>query len=292
MFRGSIVAVVTPMQIDGRVDYPALAKLVAWHIEAGTSAIVAVGTTGESATLSYAEQADVIQFVMKEVAGRIPVIAGTGVPSTAKTIELTRQAMGLGVDACLVMAPAYVKPTQEGLYQHYRAIAEAAPIPLIIYNVPSRTACDILPETVGRLAKFPNIVGIKEATGQIERVERLFELCGDDLDLLSGDDISACAFMLAGGKGVISVTANVVPDLMHALCVAALSGDKVKAESLDTKLQPLHHAMFAESNPIPVKWMLTQMGRMAEGIRLPLTTLSAAKQTEVRAAMLSLGLIK
>lgn len=292
MFRGSIVAVVTPMQIDGRVDYPALAKLVAWHIEAGTSAIVAVGTTGESATLSYAEQADVIQFVMKEVAGRIPVIAGTGVPSTAKTIELTRQAMGLGVDACLVMAPAYVKPTQEGLYQHYRAIAEAAPIPLIMYNVPSRTACDILPETVGRLAKFPNIVGIKEATGQIERVERLFELCGDDLDLLTGDDISACAFMLAGGKGVISVTANVVPDLMHALCVAALSGDKVKAESLDAKLQPLHHAMFAESNPIPVKWMLTQMGRIAEGIRLPLTTLSAAKQTEVRAAMLSLGLIK
>lgn len=292
MFRGSIVAVVTPMQIDGRVDYPALAKLVAWHIEAGTSAIVAVGTTGESATLSYAEQADVIRFVIQEVAGRIPVIAGTGVPSTAKTIELTRQAMSLGVDACLVMAPAYVKPTQEGLYQHYRAIAEAAPIPLIMYNVPSRTACDILPETVGRLAKFPNIVGIKEATGQIERVERLFELCGDDIDLLSGDDISACAFMLAGGKGVISVTANVVPDMMHALCVAALSGDKAKAEALDAKLQPLHHAVFAESNPIPVKWMLVQMGRIAEGIRLPLTTLSAAKQTEVRAAMLSLGLIK
>lgn len=292
MFRGSIVAVVTPMQIDGSVDYPALAKLVAWHIKAGTQAIVAVGTTGESATLSYAEQADVIRFVLKEAAGRIPVIAGTGVPSTAKTIELTRQAMGLGVDACLIMAPAYVKPTQEGLYQHYRAIAEAAPIPLIMYNVPSRTACDILPETVGRLAKFPNIVGIKEASGQIERVQRLFELCGDDLDLLSGDDITACAFMLAGGKGVISVTANLVPDLMHELCVAALEGDKAKAQSLDAKLQPLHHAVFAESNPIPVKWMLTQMEHIAEGIRLPLTTLSAAKQTEVRAAMLSLGLIK
>lgn len=290
MFRGSIVAIVTPMQVDGSIDYPALARLLDWHIKAGTSAIVAVGTTGESATLSYAEQADVIRFVVGEVGGRVPVIAGTGVPSTAKTIELTRTAMTLGADACLIMAPAYVKPTQEGLYRHYRAIAEAVPIPQILYNVPSRTVCDILPQTVARLAKLPNVVAIKEATGDLGRLQALFDACGDDIDCLSGDDITACAFMLNGGKGVISVTANIVPELMHELCSVALSGDKVKAEALDAKLQPLHHALFVEANPIPAKWILAQLGRIPEGIRLPLTELSSTKHGEVRAAMLSLGL--
>lgn len=290
MFRGSIVAVVTPMQIDGSVDYQAFARLLDWHVQAGTSAIVAVGTTGESATLSYAEQAEVIRFVVAEVGGRLPVIAGTGVPSTAKTIELTKTAMSLGADACLIMAPAYIKPTQEGLYRHYRAIAEAAPLPLIMYNVPGRTACDILPETVGRLAKLPNIVGIKEACGQVSRVKALLDACGDELDVLSGDDLTACEFMLAGAKGVISVTANVVPELMHALCDAALSGDKETALALDKTLQPLHHALFVEANPIPVKWALARLGRIPDGIRLPLTELSSAKHAEVRAAMLSLGL--
>ncbi len=290
MFRGSIVAVVTPMQIDGSIDYQAFARLLDWHVHEGTSAIVAVGTTGESATLSYAEQADVIRFAVTEVGGRVPVIAGTGVPSTAKTVELTRQAMSLGADACLIMAPAYVKPTQEGLYQHYRTVAEAVPIPQIMYNVPGRTACDILPQTVGRLATLPNIVGIKEATGDLKRLQALFEVCGDEMDLLSGDDLTACAFMQAGGKGVISVTANVVPKLMHELCRLALSGDNEKAMALDAQLQPLHQAMFVEANPIPVKWVLAQMGRIPGGVRLPLTELSSTKHAEVRAAMLSLGL--
>jgi len=290
MFRGSIVAVVTPMQIDGRIDYQVFANLLSWHVSAGTSAVVVVGTTGESATLSYAEQAEVIRFAVGEIGGRIPVIAGTGVPSTAKTIELTQTAMSLGVDACLIMAPAYVKPTQEGLYQHYRAIAAAVPIPQILYNVPGRTACDILPQTVARLAKLPNIVGIKEATGQLGRLTDLFDACGDELDLLSGDDLTACAFMLAGGKGVISVTANVVPELMQELCTAALTGDRARAEALDMQLQPLHHALFLESNPIPVKWVLARMGRIGHGLRLPLTELSSTKHAQVLAAMLSLGL--
>lgn len=289
MFRGSIVAIVTPMHMDGSIDYPALAKLIEWHILSGTAAVVVSGTTGESATLTYGEQADLIGFVVRTVAGRIPVIAGTGVPSTAKSIELTKQAMALGADACLLMAPAYVKPTQEGLYRHYRAIAEAVPIPQILYNVPGRTACDILPETVARLAKLPNIIGIKEATGQLERLEALKALCADDMDFFSGDDITAKDFMLAGGKGVISVTANVAPKQMHALCEAALAGDKTRANQLDAILQPLHHAVFVEANPIPVKWAVSQLGFITEGIRLPLTPLSVAKHDEVHAALISAG---
>lgn len=290
MFRGSIVAIVTPMQINGGIDYPALAKLIEWHVLSGTAAIVVAGTTGESATLTYGEQADLIGFVVRAVAGRMPVIAGTGVPSTAKSIELTKQAMALGADACLLMAPAYVKPTQEGLYRHYRTIAEAVPIPQILYNVPGRTACDILPETVARLAKLPNIVGIKEATGQLERLEALKALCADDIDFFSGDDITAKDFMLAGGKGVISVTANVAPKQMRTLCEAALAGDKPKADQLDAMLQPLHHAVFVEANPIPVKWAVSQLGYITEGIRLPLTPLSTAKHDEVHAAMISAGI--
>ena len=285
MFHGSMVALVTPMREDGSIDDESLRRLIEWHIESGTTAIVAVGTTGESATLDEQEHCSVMRRMVEMVAGRIPVIAGTGANSTREAITLTRCAMEGGADACLLVTPYYNKPTQEGLYLHYRAVAEAVAIPQILYNVPGRTACDMLPETVRRLSDIPNIVGIKEATGNLQRVRELLDVCGDRLDLYSGDDATAMEFLLEGGKGVISVTANIVPAAMQAMCQAAMSGDRQKAEAINSRLIPLHRDLFVESNPIPVKWALHEMGLIPAGIRLPLTVLSSEYHETVRQAM-------
>ncbi len=290
MFKGSMVALVTPMQQSGEVDFTSLSRLVDFHLENGTAALIVVGTTGEAATLQPGEQQRIIRHVVEHVAGRIPVIAGTGATATANAIALTKAAMEAGVDACLLMAPPYVKPTQEGLYQHYRAIAEAVAIPQILYNVPGRTVCDILPETVARLADLPNIVGIKEATGNIARSQEILALCRDKIDVYSGDDATAKACMLAGAKGVISVTANVAPKLMRAMCDAALAHNTAEADRIDALLQPLHHKLFVEANPIPVKWALAQMGLIPTGIRLPLTLLSEKYHADVREALKHAGI--
>lgn len=284
MFYGSMVALVTPMKDSGAIDLEALRKLVEFHIENKTDAIVAVGTTGESATLNTPEKISVIKTVIEQVAGRIPVIAGTGSNATRETIEATLQAMRLGVDACLIVTPYYNKPTQEGLFQHYASIAKAVPIPQILYNVPSRTGCDLLPETVQRLADIANIVGLKEATGDLSRLDDILHRCGKKLDLYSGDDATTREFILRGGKGVISVTANIAPNLMHKMCQAALQGNPDQALHWDNKLQALHRDLFIEANPIPVKWLLADQGLIPTGIRLPLTSLSPSKQPMVRAA--------
>lgn len=285
MFRGSMVALVTPMTPDGAVDDNSLAGLVDWHVEQGTDAIVAVGTTGESATLNESEHCDVIRRVVEMVQGRIPVIAGTGANATDEAISLTRCASQAGADAALLVTPYYNKPTQEGLYRHYLAVAEAVDIPQILYNVPSRTACDLLPETVARLAGVKNIVGLKEATGDLSRLQQLIDLCPADFDLFSGDDATACEFMLSGGHGVISVTTNLAPAAMHNMCAAALAGDREAAVKLDNKLAGLHENLFLEANPIPVKWALAEMGKISTGIRLPLTWLSENCHTPLREAM-------
>lgn len=285
MFGGSMVAMVTPMKHDGGLDYEALGRLVSFHIENGTDAIVAVGTTGESPTLSTREHAAYLEEVIGLVGGRIPVIAGTGSNSTAQSLALTRHAAELGADACLLVVPYYNKPTQEGLYQHFRHIAERVDVPQILYNVPGRTVVDMLPETVARLAELGNIVGIKEATGDVSRVETLKELCGVEFGLYSGDDGTAMEFMLAGGHGVITVTGNVAPRAMHDLCAAATAGDRERAEVLNTYLDPLHEAMFTETNPAPAKWALEAMGLIEGGIRLPLVPLSEAARPAVRRAL-------
>ncbi len=291
---GSIVALVTPMhagvQAETALDEHALARLVEFHIENGTDGIVAVGTTGESPTLNEEEHLAIVRRVVELVKGRIPVIAGTGANSTHEAIRLTRHAKSVGVDACLLVTPYYNKPTQEGLYLHYKAVAEAVDIPQILYNVPSRTACDMQPATVARLARVPNIVGIKEATGDLTRLAAIREECGKDFLLLSGDDATACNFILQGGHGVISVTANVAPKLMHDLCVLAAGGDAAGSRAIDDKLQPLHCDLFVEANPIPVKWAVERMGLMNAGIRLPLTWLSAQYQPVVREAMRHAGI--
>ena len=291
MYRGSMVALITPMHEDGSIDESSLRRLIDFHVAQGTDGIVAVGTTGESATLDEAEHCEVIRMVVQHVAGRLPVIAGTGANSTTEAITLTRCAQQAGADAALLVTPYYNKPTQEGLYRHHKAVAEAVSMPQILYNVPGRTACDMLPETVARLARIPNIVGIKEATGDLARVGRLRELCGADFDLFSGDDASAREFILRGGQGVISVTANVAPKLMHEMCQAALSGDREGAGSIDARLAALHRDLFAESNPIPVKWAVAQLGLAPAGIRLPLTWLSEAAQPRVRKAMEQAGIV-
>ena len=285
MFHGSMVALVTPMQADGALDREAMDRLVEFHIENGTDAIVAVGTTGESATLDDEEHCAVIRQVVETAANRIPVIAGTGSNSTREAIELTRCAMEAGADACLLVTPYYNKPTQEGLYLHYKAVAEAVPIPQILYNVPGRTVCDLLPETVARLAEISNIIGIKEATGSMERTQDILDRCGDKLDVYSGDDGTALELILLGAKGDISVTANVAPRAMHEMCAAALRGDRAEAERINAPLQGLHKALFLEANPIPVKWALQQMGLVPSGIRLPLTPLSDQYHDELRQAM-------
>jgi len=285
MFHGSMVALVTPMQADGTLDREALDRLVEFHIENGTDAIVAVGTTGESATLDSAEHCSVIRQVVETAASRIPVIAGTGSNSTREAIELTRCAMEAGADACLLVTPYYNKPTQEGLYLHYRTIAEAVAIPQILYNVPGRTVCDMMPETVARLAEISNIVGIKEATGSMDRAREILERCGDKLDVYSGDDATALELILLGAKGDISVTANVAPRAMHDMCAAALRGDRAEAERINAPLLALHKNLFLEANPIPVKWALHEMGLIPTGIRLPLTPLSEQYHDQVRQAM-------
>jgi 4-hydroxy-tetrahydrodipicolinate synthase len=291
MFHGSMVALVTPMQADGALDPESLRRLVEFHIEQGSNAIVAVGTTGESATLDEEEHCGVIRQVVDFAAGRIPVIAGTGANSTTEAIMLTRCAMQAGADACLLVTPYYNKPTQQGLYLHHKAVAEAVPIPQILYNVPGRTACDMLPETVQRLAAIPNIIGIKEATGDLARAREILDRCGDTIDIYAGDDATAMDIILMGGKGVISVTANVAPRLMHEMCAAALADDRAKASSINNRLMALHKDLFIESNPIPVKWALHQMGLIPPGIRLPLTPLSAAAHDRVRRALQHADLI-
>ncbi|WP_020559120.1 4-hydroxy-tetrahydrodipicolinate synthase [Thiofilum flexile] len=286
MFRGSMVAMITPMTPTGAVDEAALEALVAFHIENGTDAIIAVGTTGESATLSPAEHVHVVKRIITLAQGKIPVIAGTGSNSTQEAIDLTQEALTLGADACLLVTPYYNKPTQEGLYRHFKSIAEAVAIPQILYNVPGRTVADLLPETVERLAPIANIVGIKEATGNLERAREIMQRCGDQLEVYSGDDATAMELILMGGKGNISVTANVVPALMQKMCKAALSGNRAEAEQLDAQMRALHFTLFVEANPIPVKWALAQMGYgHEEGIRLPLTPLSTQHHETVRQAM-------
>ena len=287
---GSMVALVTPMHADGSVDWPSLEQLVEWHIEQGTQAIVSVGTTGESSTLGFREHDEVIEHTIDTVAGRIPVIAGTGGNATNEAIRLTRHAQRAGADACILVCPYYNKPSQEGLYRHFHAIAMAVDIPQILYNVPSRTGVDMLPETVARLAAIDNIVGLKEAKGSLERIHALIETCGDDLMIFSGDDGTAMQSMLVGGKGDISVTANVAPRLMRQMCEAAIAGDRENAERLDAELQPLHASLFLEANPIPVKWALYELGRIGPGIRLPLTPLAEHFHEPVRESLLGLAL--
>ncbi len=290
MFRGSMVAVVTPMRADGELDYEALARLVEFHLENGTDAIVSVGTTGESATLDFEEHIRVVRRTVELVKGRVPVIAGTGANSTSEALHLTRRSMEAGADACLLVTPYYNKPTQEGLYRHYKLIADSVAIPQILYNVPGRTACDLKPETVERLADIPNIVGIKEAS-TLERIQELIRRCGDRLDVYSGDDGLAAEAMLGGAKGVISVTANVAPRAVRDLCAAALAGDRARTKAIDDRLAELNKALFLESNPIPVKWAVNQLGLIPPGIRLPLTSLSEPFQPAVRAAMQQAGAI-
>ncbi len=291
MFHGSMVALVTPMAVDGSLDFDALGRLVEFHIENGVDAIVSVGTTGESATIDFEEHGVVIRRTIDLVKGRVPVIAGTGANSTSEAIHLTRVAMKAGSDACLLVTPYYNKPTQEGLFRHFQTIAETVPIPQILYNVPGRTACDMLPETVARLADIPNIVGIKEASGSLDRVKELVALCGGRIDIFSGDDDLGCECILHGAKGVISVTANVAPRLMHQMCAAALAGDRTQATELDNRMRSLHQALFLESNPIPVKWAVAELGLIPPGIRLPLTPLSEHHHGAVRQAMAQAGVL-
>ncbi|WP_108124815.1 4-hydroxy-tetrahydrodipicolinate synthase [Saccharospirillum mangrovi] len=291
MITGSIVALVTPMQADGSVSWEHLEQLIEFHIDNGTAAIVAVGTTGESSTLDMKEHEEVIRFTVDKCAGRIPVIAGTGGNSTREAMHLTRVAQAAGVDACLLVTPYYNKPTQEGLYQHYRTIAENVDVPQILYNVPGRTACDMQPETTLRLAEIRNIIGIKEATGNLDRARFLIENAPKDFAIYSGDDVTAMELMLLGGHGDISVTANVSPKAMSSLCAAAMAGDRELATRLNDLLMPLHTQLFVESNPIPVKWALHTMGLIPEGMRLPLTWLSQAHHETVRQALMEAGVI-
>jgi 4-hydroxy-tetrahydrodipicolinate synthase len=288
---GSIVALVTPMRADGAIDHEALAKAVDRAIEAGSAAIVSVGTTGESATLDVDEHTDVIRRTIDVAAGRVPIIAGTGANSTAEAIHLTEAAKAAGADAALLVTPYYNKPPQEGLYRHFKAVAEAVDIPQILYNVPGRTAVDMLPATVERLAELPAIVGIKEAKGDLDRVRELVALGLPDFALYSGDDATARDSILLGFDGDTSVTANVAPEGMARMCAAALAGDAETAAAIDADLAPLHRALFVEPNPIPVKWALAELGLIDEGIRLPLVPLDPAFHAEVRAAIKAAGLL-
>jgi 4-hydroxy-tetrahydrodipicolinate synthase len=292
MIKGSIVALVTPMTDSGSVDWDALDKLVDFHLQNATDSIVAVGTSGESATLNVSEHCQVITRVVERVNKRIPVIAGTGANSTSEAIELTEAAKNAGVDACLLVTPYYNKPTQQGLFLHYKAIAEAVDIPQILYNVPGRTACDLLPETVLRLSNINNIVGIKEATGDLARAKGLIEAAPADFAIYSGDDETAVELMLLGGHGNISVTANIAPQQMSDLCRLAIAGDTDAARAIQQSLLNVHENMFVEANPIPVKWALAEMGQIGLGIRLPLTVLDQQYHAGVRAALVAAGLSK
>ena len=292
MIAGSMVALVTPMDSQGAVDWDSLGKLVDFHLQQGTNAIVAVGTTGESPTLDFtSEHLQVIRRVVDQVQGRIPVIAGTGANCTREAVEWTQAAKDVGADACLLVTPYYNKPTQEGLYLHFRHIAEAVAIPQILYNVPGRTVCDMLPETVERLARIDNIIGIKEATGDLQRAREVLDRVPADFLVYSGDDATAVELMLMGGKGNISVTANVAPRAMADLCSAAMAGQAEAARAINDRLMPLHKALFIESNPIPVKWALHEMGLIPKGIRLPLTWLSQNCHEPLRQAMRQSGIL-
>lgn len=292
MITGSMVAIVTPMDAQGELDWAALDKLVDFHIQEGTDAIVAVGTTGESATLNVDEHVEVLRRVVRMVNGRIPVIAGTGANCTREAIALTRNAREVGADACLLVTPYYNKPTQEGLYQHFKLIAESVDVPQILYNVPGRTVCDMQAETVIRLSKINNIIGVKEATGDVERGKQIIACVDSDFLVYSGDDATAYELMLAGGKGNISVTANVAPRQMSELCRLAMAGKADEARALNDQLMPLHQKLFLEANPIPVKWALHEMGMIDTGIRLPLTWLSQQYHNDVRQALLASGILK
>ena len=291
MIKGSIVAIVTPMHADGSLDYPGLNKLIDWHIAEGTDGIVIVGTTGESATVSVEEHCALVKATVEHAKGRIPIIAGAGGNSTAEAIELTRYAKDAGADAVLQVVPYYNRPTQEGMYQHFKAIAEAVDIPVILYNVPGRTVADMSNETIVRLAAIKNIIGVKDATGNIGRGLDLLRLAPKEFAVYSGDDPTAVALMLAGGKGNISVTANVAPRAMHEMCKAAMEGDIAKAIEINNKVFPLHQKLFVEPNPVPVKWALAEMGMMPAGIRLPLVPLAAEYHETVRGALREAGLI-
>jgi 4-hydroxy-tetrahydrodipicolinate synthase len=289
---GSIVALVTPMHDDGSVDYAALRKLVDWHIQEGTDCIGVVGTTGESPTVSVDEHHEIIRIAALQAKGRVPIMAGCGANSTAEAISLAKFAKQVGADCQLQVVPYYNKPTQEGLYQHFKAIAEAVPdFPMVLYNVPGRTVADMQHETVLRLAQVPGIVGIKEATGNIERAQWLIRDVPKGFAVYSGDDPTAVALMLCGGQGNISVTANVAPRLMHELCVAAVAGDAKRAMEIQRKLMPVHKHLFVEANPIPVKWAMARMGLMGAALRLPMTPLAQANQAVVEGALRGAGLI-
>lgn len=289
MFQGSLVALVTPMHINGDIDYDALANLIEFQISQGTQGIVIAGTTGEAATLTGSEKHEIIKKTLSVNQGRVPIIAGTGAAGTQQTIELTQAVADLGVDGCLIMAPPYIKPTQSGLYQHYVAIAKAVAIPQILYNVPGRTVCDLLPDTVVQLSTLSNIIAIKEASGDLQRTAAILQHSNDQIDVLSGNDSDTLAILEAGGKGVISVTANVAPELSQAVCDAMQQNDHSRAMQIHNQLLPLHQVMMIETNPIPVKWALHSMGMMSAGIRLPLTVLSAPQQTQVKQALVNAG---
>lgn len=294
MFHGSIVALVTPMYRTSSgasaIDYETLDQLIDWHLDNKTDGIVILGTTGEAPTIEAAERAQIIDRTVRNVGGRVPVIVGTGSNSTAHTVRLTQEALERGADACLMVTPYYNKPTQQGLFEHFSCVAKAVSIPIILYNVPGRTACDLQPETVGRLSQIPTIVGLKEATGNLERLDQLLKM-KLDLDLYSGDDETACEFMLRGGRGVISVTANVAPQAMHDLSREAIAGHRAEAEAINAPLMALHKHLFVEANPIPVKWALCAMGRIQVGLRLPLTPLEARHEPQVRDALQQAGLL-
>jgi len=291
MIKGSLVAIVSPMREDGSLDYDVFRRLIEWHIAEGTNGIVAVGTTGESPTVDHDEHCELIRVAVEAVRGRVPVIAGTGGNSTAEAVELTAYAKGVGADATLQVVPYYNKPTQEGLYQHFRKVAETVDLPVILYNVPGRTVADLATETTLRLTKVPGIVGIKDATGDLARVSDLLKRAPKSFAVYSGNDDTALALMLLGGHGVISVTANVAPRLMSELCKAALAGDLSGARALNNRLLPLHLKLFVEPNPVPVKWALAKMGRIGSGIRLPMVPLAEANQPVVEAALSELGLL-
>jgi len=288
---GSIVALITPMQEDGSVDYPSLRKLIDWHIAEGTDCIGVVGTTGESPTVNVEEHCEIIRVSVEQAAKRVPIMAGCGANSTAEAIELARFAKKVGADSQLQVVPYYNKPTQEGQYLHFKAIAEAVELPLILYNVPGRSVADMAHDTVMRLAQVPGIVGIKEATGNIERAQWLIKEAPKGFAIYSGDDPTAVALMLCGGHGNVSVTANVAPRLMHELCVAALAGNVKRAMEIQFQLLPLHKTLFVESNPIPVKWAAARMGLCTDALRLPLTPLTQANQPALERVMRATGLI-
>lgn len=291
VIKGSIVALVTPMNSNGEIDQPKLEKLVEWHIKEGTDGIVVVGTTGESSTLTSAESESVIKIAVAAANKRIPIIAGTGTSSTQQTIEQTQKARALGADAALIITPYYNRPTQEGLFLHYQAIANAVPgFPIILYNNPGRSGCDLKPETVAKLSEIPNIYGIKDAVGDLNRIHQYKTNCRENFKLFSGDDPSALDFMLAGGDGVISITANVVPNMMHKMADAALTKQEVLARELNGQLNKLHRLLVIEPNPIPVKWTLSQMTKIDPALRLPLTALSACHHAEIKEQLKLLGL--